>query len=152
MGGTDGRGQEGYEEENPGCGGQGGWCSGRTSGGAGGPQGSGTATLIEVVFRNGLGLGGIERGALVEVVGEGFLGGLAWFGRAGPHAELGLGWSSGGMKGRGRSGLTDMGEDLGNRLRISQERDERERRLAGRADEGEDFIGTGFILHLLQRV
>jgi hypothetical protein len=33
-----------------------------------------------------------------------------------------------------------VGEDLGNRLRISQERDERERRLTGGADEGKDFI------------
>jgi len=51
--------------------------SGRTYDGAGGPRRSGLPALIEVVFRNGLGLGGIERGVLVEVVGEGFLGDLA---------------------------------------------------------------------------
>ena len=108
-----------------------------------GPERSCSPALIEVVVRDRLGLGGIERGALVEVVGEGFLGDLVWFGPAGPHAELGLGWSSGGMKGRGRSGLTDMGEDLGNRLRISQGRDEPERCLAGRTAEGEDFLDPG---------
>jgi hypothetical protein len=37
---------------------------------------------------------GIERGALVEAVGEGFLGGLVLLGPAGTHAELGLGWSA----------------------------------------------------------
>jgi hypothetical protein len=43
------------------------------------PEGSGAPGLIEVVFWNGLGFGGIERGALVEVVGEGFLGDLVCF-------------------------------------------------------------------------
>jgi len=33
-------------------------------------------TLIEVVLGYGLGLDGIERGGLVEVVGDGFLGGF----------------------------------------------------------------------------
>ena len=47
------------------------------------------------------------------------------------------------MKGRGRGGLTDMGEDLGSRLRIRQERDEREGRLAGGTDEGKHFIDPG---------
>jgi hypothetical protein len=41
-----------------------------------GPERSGVPALVEVVFRNRLGLGGIELGALVEVVGEGFLDGL----------------------------------------------------------------------------
>jgi len=33
----------------------------------------------DVVIRLGFRLGGIELGRLVEVVGEGFLGGLLWF-------------------------------------------------------------------------
>ena len=36
--------------------------SGRASGGAGEPERSGAPALIEVVFRNGLGVGGIEPG------------------------------------------------------------------------------------------
>ena len=74
-----------------------------------GPQGSGTAALIEVVFRKGLGLRGIELGGLVEVevVREGFLGGLFSLltvgphGPHGPHVELGLRGPSGGMEERG---------------------------------------------------
>ena len=100
---------------------------GRTSGGgAGGPQGSGIPALAEVVLGNGLGLGGIELGALVEVVGERLLGDLLCFPTVGPHVELGLGWSPGWMKERGRSGLPDVGEDVGNRLGIGEERDKGE--------------------------
>jgi len=77
---------------------------------------------------------------LIEVVRRGILGDLVvCLPTEVPDAERGLGRPAGGMDGRGRSGLTDMGEDLGNRLRISQGRDEREGRLAGRTDEGEDF-------------
>ena len=65
------------------------------------PEGSGVLALIEVVFRNGLGIGGIEVGGLVEVVGEESLGDLVVFPTAGPHGELGLGWSPGGMEERG---------------------------------------------------
>jgi hypothetical protein len=39
------------------------------SGGAGEHEGSSVPALIAVVFRNWLGMGGIELGALVEVVG-----------------------------------------------------------------------------------
>ena len=77
---------------------------GRTSGGTDGPQGSGTAALIEVVLRNGFGLGGIEAGGLVEVVREGFLGGLFCLltvGPHGPHVELSLRGASSGMEERG---------------------------------------------------
>ena len=72
----------------------------RACGGTGGPQGSCTAALVEVVFRNRLGVGGIELGGLVEVVGEGFLGGLVCFPTAGPHGfhgEFSLGRSPGGV-------------------------------------------------------
>ena len=48
----------------------------RASGGAGGSERSGTPALIEVVLREGLGLGGIELRALVEVVGGESLGDL----------------------------------------------------------------------------
>ena len=107
------------------------------------PERSGSPALIEVVVRDRFGLSGIEGGRLVEVVGEGFLGGLVLFRPVGPQAEFGLGWSSGGMKGRGRGGLTDVGEDMSNWLGIRQERDERERFLAGGADQREDFIDPG---------
>ena len=57
--------------------------------------------LIEVVVRDRFRFSGIERGALVEVVGEGFLGDLFCLPTVGPHGELGLGWSPGGMEERG---------------------------------------------------
>ena len=88
---------------------------GRTCGGAGGPRRSGSVALVEVVFGNGLGLSGIELGSLIEVVGEGFLGGLVVVPPVGPdesHGELGLGWAPGGMEERGRGGLADVGQDL----------------------------------------
>lgn len=43
-----------------------------------------------VVFRKGLGLGGIEVGTRVEVVGEGLLGGLVLFTAGEVDVELGL--------------------------------------------------------------
>ena len=64
----------------------------------------GALGLPEVVLRYGLGVGGIELGRLVEVVGEGLLGDLFFFPTAGPdgsHGELGLGWAAGRM-GEGR--------------------------------------------------
>ena len=109
-------------------------------GGADGPQGSGVPALVEVVFGNGLGLSGIELRALVEVVGEGFLGGLFCFPTGARHVELGLGWPPGWMKERGRRGLPDMGQDLCDGLRLGEERDECEGCLAGWADEGEDLV------------
>jgi hypothetical protein len=147
VGGADGRGQERYEEETVGCGRQAGWCSGRTSGGADGPQGSGIAALIEVVVRDRFRFSGIELGALVEVVGEGFLGDLFCLPTdlfclptAGPHGELGLGWAPSGVDQRGGGGLAHVGEDLGDGLGLGEERDEGERRLTGGTDQREDFI------------
>ncbi len=43
----------------------------------------------------GLRLGGIGLGALIELVWEGFLGGLLWFPAAEIKGELGLGWALG---------------------------------------------------------
>jgi hypothetical protein len=74
--------------------------------------------LIEVIVRHGFRLGGIELGRLVEVVGEGSLGGLFCFCTGAPHGELGLGWPPGGMDQWGRSGLTDVGQDLCDGLRV----------------------------------
>ena len=105
-----------------------------------GGERSGAPALIEVVFRDGLGLSGIERGALVEVVGEGFLGGLSGFPTRGPMRSSVWGGPRAGWMRRGRSGLTDVGQDLGDGFRVGEERDEREGRLAGGTDEGEDFI------------
>jgi len=76
------------------------WVFGRARGGAGGPRGSGAPAPIEVVFRNGLGVGGIEVGGLIEAVREGFLGGLVVFRLPGAHGELGLGWPLWGMEER----------------------------------------------------
>jgi hypothetical protein len=79
---------------------------------------------------------------LVEVVREGLLGDLLSFPTRVPDTELGLGRPPGGMDERGRCRLTDMGEDLGNRFRVDEERDERERRLTGWADEGKDLVDS----------
>ena len=81
--------------------------SGCASGGAGGPERSISPALIKVVLGNGLGVGGIELGGLVEVFGERFLGGLVCFPTAephGPHDELGLGRAPGGVEEGGEVG------------------------------------------------
>lgn len=52
------------------------WGCWRACAGAGSGPRLGAPGLAEVVYRKGLGLGGFERGRLVEVVREGFLGGL----------------------------------------------------------------------------
>ena len=44
------------------------------------------------------------------------------------------------MDQRGRSGLADVGQDLGDGLGLGQERDEGEGRLAGGTDQREDLI------------
>jgi hypothetical protein len=80
--------------------------------------------LIEVLFRHWLGLSGIEPGALIEVVGEGFLGDLLSFPTRVPDTELGLGRSSGGMDEGGRSGLAYVGQDLGDGFRLGEDREE----------------------------
>ena len=74
--------------------------AGRACGGTGESEGSGLPGLIEVIFRDRLGVGGIERGGLVEVVGEGCLGGLVVVPPVGPdesRGELSLGRSPGGV-------------------------------------------------------
>ena len=43
----------------------------------------------------------------------------------------------------GGGGLADVSEDSGDGLRVGEERDEGERRLAGRTDQREDFKGPG---------
>jgi hypothetical protein len=90
--------------------------SGRACGRAGGPERSGAPGLIEVVFGQGFRLSGIRVGCLVEVVGEGFLDGLYLFRFRGAHVEFGLGRPPGGMEERGRGGLPDVEEDLGDGL------------------------------------
>ena len=94
---------------------------------------------MEVVFRNELGLGGIERGALIEVVGEGSLDDLFCFPTGGLHGELGLRGSPGGGDQRGEGGLADVGEDLSDGLRVGEGvvllgpgRDQRPQRSVGR--------------------
>ena len=57
--------------------------------------------LIEVIVGNGLRLGGIELGALIEVVGEGIPGDLFCIPAAWAHGEFGLRWSPGRMDERG---------------------------------------------------
>ena len=121
---------------------------GRACGGAGGPERSGIPTLIENIVRNRLGLGGVEPGALVEAVGEGSLGGLFCLPTGGfpagvPQVEIGLRRSPGGMGDWGRSGLSDMGQDLCDGLRVCEERDEGEGRLAGRTDQGKHLVDSG---------
>jgi hypothetical protein len=60
------------------------WVSGRTSDGAEGSVGASLPAVVEIVFRNGLGVGGIEPGALVEAVGVRFLSDIFIF----PTAEF----------------------------------------------------------------
>ena len=106
MGEVGGAGQERQAGRGFGCGGGELGESGRACGGAGGSEESTLPTLtlpalIEVVVRNGLGVGGIEPGGLVEVVEEESLGDLVVFPTVEPHIEFGLGWSRGGMGERG---------------------------------------------------
>ena len=78
--------------------------------GAGGRERSGAPGLLDVVFRKGLGLGGIECGGLVKVVGDKLLSGLVGFRRARAHVEFGLGWTPGHPDQGWRDRLADMGE------------------------------------------
>ena len=119
-------------------------CPGRACGGTGAPERSGAPALalIEIVLGKGFGIGGIEPRALVEVVEEGFLCDLVVFPTVGLHGEFGLGWSPGWMEEWGRGGLADVGQNLGNGLRIGEEGNEGEGALTGWADEGEDLIDS----------
>jgi hypothetical protein len=99
--------------------------------------------LVEVVVRGGFRLGGIELGGLIEVAREGFLSDLFCFDYTEAHVELSLGRPPGGMKERRGGGLTDVGENPGNRLRVSEERDEGEGGPAGGADQREDLVDSG---------
>jgi hypothetical protein len=112
----------------------------RASGGAGGDPRLFSPALIKIIVQDRFRLSGIEAGSLVEVVRDGFLGGLVVCPTVGPDGELGLRGSPGGMKKRGRSGFTDMGQDLCDGLGVGEEGDERERRLAGWTNQGEDFV------------
>ena len=67
---------------------------------------------LEAVLRNRLGVGRIEHGGLVEVVGEGLPGDLVCSPTVGPHGEFYLGRSLGGLDHRGGGGLTSVGKDL----------------------------------------
>jgi hypothetical protein len=58
----------------------------------------------------------------------------------GPNVEFGLGGSPGGMGERGGGRLADMEQNRGDGIGVGQERDERERRRTGGADEGKDFL------------
>ena len=99
--------------------------------------------LVEVVVRGGFRLGGIELGGLIEVAWEGFLGDLLCFDYTEAHVELSLRRPPCGMKERRGGGLTDVGENPGNRLRVSEERDEGEGGPAGGADQREDLVDSG---------
>jgi hypothetical protein len=80
---ANGRGQERQTEWDLGCVGGELRVLGRASGGVGGPERSGVPGLI-------------------EVVGEGFLGGLSSFTTCESHVKFSLGWPPGGMDERGQ--------------------------------------------------
>ena len=87
--------------------------------------------------------GGVELGRLVEVVEEGFLGGLLLFPAGEIDAELGLGRSSGRVDERRSGGLADVGEDPGDGLGFGENRDKGEGLRAGRTEQGEHFMNPG---------
>ena len=64
---------------------------GRARGGAGGEGRLGASGLIEVVVRDGVGLGGVMVRRLIEVVRGGLLGDLVGVGGAELEGELSLG-------------------------------------------------------------
>lgn len=97
--------------------------------------------LVEVVVRGGFRLGGIELGGLIEVAREVLPGKVFGFGAAG--IELSLRRPAGGMNERRGGGLADVGENPGNRLRVSEERDEGEGGPAGGADQWKDLVDPG---------
>ena len=77
---------------------------------------------------------------MIEVAWEGFLSDLFCFHPTEAHVELSLRRPTGGMKERRGGGLTDVGENPGNRLRVSEERDEGEGGPAGRADQWKHLV------------
>jgi len=118
---------------------------------AGPPEGVGQSgelpvpALVEVVVRDELGVGGVVLGGLVDAVGD--RGRVHLFtplaGMELAEIELSLGRPPGGMNERRRGGLTDVGEDAGDGLRLSEERDEREGGPAGGANQREDLVDSG---------
>jgi hypothetical protein len=96
--------------------------------------------LVVVVVGDGLRVGGIEFGRLIEVVRGKSLEDLVVLWLLTAHVELGLGWAPGGMNQRRRGGLADVGEDSGDGLGLGEERDEGEGCLADGADQGKHLI------------
>ncbi len=115
----------------------------RARGGSGDEGRSVAEAVVEVVVRNGVGLGGIELGCLIEVVRGEVLGDLVGVGDTEREGELGLGRPPCGVEPGRRAGLAGVGEDLGDRLGIGEYRDERKRRVTGGTDQREDFIDPG---------
>lgn len=77
--------------------------------------------LIELVFRNGFGVGGIESEGLIE-------------------PEVGLGWGTGGTQERRPAGKIEVGEDGANGNGNGDEGDDAHRSTTRRANERQDII------------
>ena len=77
--------------------------------------------LIELVFRNGFGVGGIESEGLIE-------------------PEVGLGWGTGGTQEGRPAGKIEVGEDGANGNGIGDEGDDTHGSTARRAHERKDII------------
>ena len=129
-------------------------CWGRACGGASGRLP--VPGLVEVVvLRDGLGIGGVELGALVDaVLGHGRVHLFTpLLGMELVEVEFDLGRPPGRMEEGRRGGLTDVGEDLRDGHGIGEnrseaelaegKRDEREESVAGRTDQREDLIDPG---------
>jgi hypothetical protein len=78
------------------------------------------AGLIEVVVRDGVGLGGVVVRGLIEVVRGEVLGDLVGVGGTEREGELGLGRPPCGVEPGRRAGLAGVGEDLGDWLGIGE--------------------------------
>ena len=103
--------------------GGGGWTLRAEGSGRRGVLSSGQG-LIEVEFWDGLRIGGIESGGLIE-------------------PELGLGWGASGTQGRRPAGKIEVGEDGANGNGIGNEGDDAHRSTTRGADEGEQLIDPG---------
>ena len=82
------------------------------------------SSLVEMIWRDGLRVGGIELRGLVEVDRKGILVELVGVPALVAHVEFGLGRPPGWTEEGGCGRLTDVGQDLGNGFGIGQERDE----------------------------